>query len=214
MSYEVRKTIRGRDYRYMVESHRDPETGKVRNTWRYLGKAGGEVLPRRRLRAAATRANLAAALGRLLGRTPWGKITVHAIAAEAGVAPATFYRHFSSRDEVLQAYDKDAKDQLQRSLTQLHAIAGDADQERARLRSWLFALWISGPAVMGARDRGAQHGRMFERYLELLWVHGYTTIVARDRPGLATALSLILDAQLRKEQHAELASTIERLIFG
>jgi len=212
MSYEVRKTIRGRDYRYLVESYRDPETGKVRNTWRYLGKAGSEVLPRRRLRAAATRANLTAALGRLLGRTPWAEITVRAIAAEARVAPATFYRHFASRDKVLQAYDKDANDQLQRSLTQLHAIASDADQERARLRAWLFP-WMSGAAVMG-RDRGAQHGRMFERYLELLWVHGYTTIVARDRPGLATALSLILDAQLRKEQRTELASTIERLIFG
>jgi AcrR family transcriptional regulator len=214
MSYEVRKTIRGRDYRYMVESYRDPETGKVRNRWRYLGKAGGEVPPRRRVRAAQTQANLTAALERLLGCAPWDEITVHAIAAEAGVTPATFYRHFSSRDDVLQARAKDANDQLDARLTLLHAIASDVDQERARLRAWLFALWASGAAGTPARDRRAQRGRMFERYLELLWVHGYTAIAARDRPGVAMALALIVTAQVRKEEYAALASTVERLIFG
>lgn len=223
MSYEVLKTIRGRDYRYMVESYRDPQTGKVRNKWRYLGKAHGPAPPRRRARAGQTRANLTAALERLLERTPWDEITAHAIAAEAGVTPATLYRYFSSRDDVLQACVSDANDRFDARLAQLHAIAPDLNRERARLREWTIALWASGTSGTMARDRDARRRRAFERYLELLWVHGYTTIVARDRPGLAMALSLIVQAflyravvgraQLRDEEHKALASAIERLIF-
>jgi AcrR family transcriptional regulator len=214
MSYEVLKTIRGRDYRYMVESWRDPETGKVRNTWRYLGKAGGDAPPRRRLAAAQTRAILAAALARLLEHTPWTEITAQAIAGEAGVTPGTLYRHFSSRDEVLQACAQDANLRLERHLTQLHVIASDVDAERARLRSWLFALWASGVPGSPARDRSAKRRRAFERYLELLWVHGYAAIAARDRAGVAIALALILDVQLRSEECAALADAVERLIFA
>jgi AcrR family transcriptional regulator len=213
MSYEVVKTIRGRDYRYMVESYRDPETGRVRNRWRYLGRAHGEAAPRRRVAGARTRANLTAALERLLGHTAWNKITAIAIAAEAGVTPATLYRHFSSRDEVLQAYAKDANRHFETHLTHLHAIANDVDRERERLRAWLLALWASGAVVTPERDRGAQRSRMFERYLELLWVHGYATIVARDRSALAIALSLIVTTRVRKEEYQALASAIERLIF-
>src|ERR1700739_318471 len=99
MAYEVVKTIRGRKYRYVVESYRDVETGKVRNKWRYLGKAEGEQPPVRRARRDDARVKLLDAAERLLDREAWSDITVRHIAAEAGVAEATFYRYFQSRSD-------------------------------------------------------------------------------------------------------------------
>jgi AcrR family transcriptional regulator len=217
MAYEVVKTIRGRDYRYMVESYRDPQTGKVRNKWRYLGKGHGEAPPRHRPRAEETRAKLTAALEALLERTPWSEITAYAIAAQAGVTPATFYRYFSSRDAVLAGAAARANDLLDARLRELHDVARDRESERARLRNWLIALVKEPPgsaALVGLTgDRNAQRRRAFERYFELIVAHGYATIPPADRPGLALALSLIGRAKLRDEEYAALANAVERLVF-
>jgi len=236
MSYEVVKTIRGRDYRYMVESYRDPQSGKVRNKWRYLGKAHGKAPPRRRIRADETRAKLTRALEDLLEATPWKDVTAHEIAVRAGVAPATLYRYFSSREDVLQSAAAHANDQLDARLAELQHIGGDRESERARLRALLIALVRDPPAsavlvalaasgMSGslARDRNARRRRAFERYFELIAAHGYATIPHSERSGLALALSLIVQAfsyravyapeQLRDEEYAALANAVERLIF-
>jgi AcrR family transcriptional regulator len=236
MSYEVVKTIRGRDYRYMVESYRDPQTGKVRNRWRYLGKGHGEAPPRRRARADETRAKLTRALEDLLEQTPWREVTAHDIAARAGVAPATLYRYFSSRENVLQGAAAHANDQLDARLAELQNIAPDRESERARLRALvialvkdppasavLVALAASGMSGTLSRDRNARRRRAFERYFELVAAHGYAAIPHGERSGLALALSLIVQAfsyravygpeQLRDEEYAALATTVERLIF-
>ncbi len=216
MSYEVVKTIRGRDYRYMVESYRDPQTGKVRNRWRYLGKSRGEAPPRQRARAAETRTKLTRALERLLERKSWNAITVHEIAAQAEVAPATLYRYFSSRADVMQAVAARANGQLDLRLTELALIARDRESERARLRAWVVALAKDPLAgAMPARDRSAQRRRAFERYFELIAAHGYATIPHAQRSGLALALSQIVAGRvpLRDEEYAALATAVERLIF-
>ena len=45
MAYEVTKQIKGRDYRYRVESRLNPETGRPATRWTYLGKLeGGELI--------------------------------------------------------------------------------------------------------------------------------------------------------------------------
>jgi hypothetical protein len=41
MAYEVTKLVNGRPYRYRVRSERDPDTGKTRNRWTYLGRGDG-----------------------------------------------------------------------------------------------------------------------------------------------------------------------------
>jgi AcrR family transcriptional regulator len=236
MSYEVTKTIRGRDYRYKVESYRDPQTGKVRNRWHYLGKGQGEAPPRRRASAGETRAKLTAALERLLERKPWGDVTALDIAAEAGVTPATLYRYFKSRDAVLQACAVDANDKLDLRLAELQHVAGNADAERARLRAWtialvkdppgsavLLALSSSGSSGTLARDRNLLRRRAFERYFETLAQRGFITIAPAERTRVAIALSLMVQAfsyraimgraQLENEEYAALADAIERLIF-
>lgn len=220
MSYEVVKTVRGRDYRYLVESYRDPQTGKVRNTWRYLGKGLGEQPPRRHARADAMRANLTQALEALLEHRPWSAITVREVAAQAGVTPATVYRYFSSCDDLLRAAASEANDRLEARLAELHRLRGDRESERARFRAWVAALLKELPrratliALVG--DRAPQRRRAFERYFELLAAHGYRAIAHGERPALALALSHIAGARmpLRDDECSALATTAEHLIFA
>jgi AcrR family transcriptional regulator len=238
MSYEVIKTIGAGRYRYEVESRRDPQTGKVRNKWRYLGKADSERAPRRRNRADETRRKITAALERLLLKTEWTGISTHDIAAQAGVAPATLYRYFTSRNDVLLACGVRANQQLDERLAQLQEVAATLKEERARLREWtaaliadapenivLFALWSSG--LSGdefARERNEHRREAFATYLQRLSGLRYLMISQSDIDSLAIALALMVQAfsyravlgrvPLRDDEKAALADAVGRLIFG
>jgi AcrR family transcriptional regulator len=236
MAYEVIKTIRGRDYRYAVESYRDPETGKVRNKWRYVGKAEGDVRPRRRMRAEETKAQLIAALERLLARRTWHEITAHEIAAEAGVSPATFYRYFPSRSDVLHTAAASSHESLETRLSELGAIADTPERERERLRAWTIAMINDPPGaavLLALRSAGLPRDnerrdefrrRAFVQYLDALRARGYLAIVPERIEGLALSLALVVQAfnyralfgqqQLRANEIAALADAVERLIFG
>ncbi len=78
MAYEVTKLVNGRPYRYRVRSERDPDTGKVRNRWTYLGRGDATgpapvAKPRPNARAA-----LLDALERLLDRSDPADVTAAA----------------------------------------------------------------------------------------------------------------------------------------
>jgi len=236
MAYEVVKTIRGHAYRYSVESYRDPQTGKARNRWHYLGKADDRPAePRRRRTAAATRLALADALERLLVKTPWDDITATAIASEAGVAEATLYRHFASRMEILRECAGRVNEALEERLVRLLDVAETSAEERRRLRAWivdmvhnppgasvLLALWSAGGSPEMRAQRSAQRTRAFIQYFTKL----------RDRgliPGaapfgrLAAALSLIVQSfsyhtvvehrRLTRAEDEAVADVAERIVF-
>jgi AcrR family transcriptional regulator len=237
MGYEVIKTIGTGKYRYEVESYRDPDTGKVRNKWRYIGKAEGNRAPRRRARADETRDKLTSAMERLLRRTKWQEVTAHEIAAEAGVAPATLYRYFRSRDDVLLACASRANEELDAHLAELENIAKTVTAERARLHAWtmsliadaaksavLLALWSSGLNREDlARDRNEHRRRAFASYLERLRELRYIT-ADRDVADGAIALALVVQAfsyrallgrtPLQLEECTALSNAVVRLVFG
>ncbi|MGH7756575.1 MAG: TetR/AcrR family transcriptional regulator, partial [Vulcanimicrobiaceae bacterium] len=106
MPRDVVKTIRGRAYRYRVESYRDPATGKTRGRWTYLGKVaaddGAGTVAGTRRDAGKTRAALLDATERLLGVIDLGKLTAAGIATEAGLGHGTFYRHFRNKGEAVR----------------------------------------------------------------------------------------------------------------
>lgn len=232
------KTIGGGRYRYEVESYRDPESGKTRTRWRYLGKAEGDAPPRRRGRAEETRARLTGALERLLASREWSGITAHEVAVEAGVAPATLYRHFASRDDILLACAMRAIESLDARLDELSHVASDIDTERARLRAWtigtindtsasavLLALWSAGLAKDEVtRARNERRRAAFETYVSRLAGIGYVSLEAAAVRELAIALTLIVQAfsyrvvlgrvELSGEECNALADAVERLIFA
>lgn len=237
MAYEVIKTIGTGKYRYQVESYRDPESGKIRNKWRYLGKADGDRAPRRRARAENTRDKLLSALERLLCHTTWQQISAHEIAAEAGVAAATLYRYFSSRDELLLACGSRANEELDTRLAELENIAGTLIEERARLHAWtmsliadaaksavLLALWSSGLSREDVvRERNEHRRAAFASYLERLRDLGYIP-ADRDVADGAIALALVVQAfsyrallgrtPLKRDESTALSNAVVRLVFG
>jgi AcrR family transcriptional regulator len=139
MAYTVSKTINGRVYLYRVERQRDPQSGKSRNRWTYLGRAAGPGAspgqpPARR---GATRLRLIEATERLLEGGDSVAVTPSAIAAEAGVAHGTFYRHFRDRTAVLEAlvaHIRATRGSFEEGLVDDVASAAEA---RAALRLWL-----------------------------------------------------------------------------
>jgi AcrR family transcriptional regulator len=237
MSYEVVKTISGRKYRYEVESHRDSATGKVRNKWRYLGKAEGDAPPRHRRRAEETRSALMRSLEELLEHTPWQDVTVLAIARGAALAEATFYRYFKSRADVLFACAQQIVDEGDLRLASLAEIAETVEAERRRLReravdaltnprgnAVFFALWVSGGSDE-LRTRRNEHRRSaFVEYLKRLRQSDYITIkddeideAARGLAVFAQALSyrtVIERRPLEQDEAHSVGLLFERIVFG
>ena len=105
MSYEVTKRIKGRDYRYRVESARDPESGRAGTRWIYLGKLenGALVAPVRSVSRRVTHDEIVAVTAKLLESRDASRVTVSVIAHHAGISPGTFYRHFDDRDAAFSA---------------------------------------------------------------------------------------------------------------
>lgn len=237
MAYEVVKTIRGHEYRYGVESYRDPETGKVRNKWTYLGKANGTApaRPKRRQAADATRDRIVSVFLKIIERTSLDRATPSAIAREAKISTATFYRHFASRDALVALCTQRANAEQDLRLSQLHDIAQSEAQERVRLRSFaidlvripaappaLFRAWSLSPE--GVREK--RHGQRiaaFSEYIDALKARGYLTGAGNTR-RTAIALSMMVMTFLRRsmienqllseEEFAVVGDVFERLIFG
>jgi AcrR family transcriptional regulator len=237
MAYDVVKEIRGHLYRYRVESYRDPDSGKVRNRWTYIGRAGDKTAarPKRRTAGAATRETIMNAFLRLVDRKPIGEITVTAIARQADMASATFYRHFHSIDEVLAECTKRAAGELEKRLDELRAIAETASAERKRLRRVAIDLVRKPPATPGLyrawnalspepvrEARHAQRIRAFTAYITKLQERGYIPSVD-DARRLAIALSMIVMTFTRRsmiehkllseEDYAAVGDVFERIIF-
>jgi AcrR family transcriptional regulator len=96
MAYEVTKRISGGDYRYHVEGYRDPETGRQRTRWQYLGRVvdGVTVTPPTRRGERVTQDKIVEATAELLESRDASRVTVAVIAKHAGISQATFYRYF------------------------------------------------------------------------------------------------------------------------
>jgi AcrR family transcriptional regulator len=236
MAYEVVKTIRGRQYRYAVESYRDAETGKVRNRWRYLGKADSDRPPAPRPRGDETRVKLLDAAERLLDRETWSTLTVRHIAAEAGVAEATYYRHFRSRSDLLNACAARALQTFEERLQALHAIAPSRGEERERLRTLviefvenppgaavMYALWTTGESSGIRGQRTARRQQALSRYLHDLRERAYIAFPDSEIEELSTELALLLQSfsyrtvierrHLGKSEYEAVAAIVDRLIF-
>jgi AcrR family transcriptional regulator len=151
MPREVIKTIKGRRYRYSVESRLDVETGRRRAAWTYLGPLDPDGKTRNVRPRGDVRARIVAAVMRLLEHRSPEHLTVSVIAKEAAIGVATFYRHFPSRIDVFDAVgDVLLADMLEAS-GYLTSPLGSHEEERSALRTWLNARMhelLTRPAAM------------------------------------------------------------------
>jgi AcrR family transcriptional regulator len=237
MAYEVIKAIGNHRYRYSVESYRDPDSGKVKNRWTYVGRVGTDMqaAPAKRPAKEERRVELARAFLRLVERHALDAITPAAIAREAKLSSATFYRHFRSRDDLVAFCTRRAMDDLNARLAELKAIAPTLDEERTRLRALavdlvrrpsappaLFRAWSVLSPEKIREERQTLRIKAFSEYIEELTRRGYI-----ERPPhvrrLAVALSVIVQGFTRhsvvegrllsQEDYAVVADTFARLIF-
>ena len=219
LAYQVTKLVRGRPYRYRVESFRDAETGKSRGTWTYLGPADRVAsssppdLGPRITRGAATRERLLAALETLALQADWSKLTATAIAAAAGVAHGTFYVHFKNKNEALRAAADRVRDAIGSPAVVFAQTLPTRAAERARLRSWLGGildqprqmagvLRALGTIAANDRDVAAQRSKKqalaraeIEAYLVRLQQDGHTTA---HPAGTAALVWCSIDSSLRR----------------
>ena len=155
MAYEVTKQIKGRDYRYRVETTRDPQTGRGRTRWVYLGKLenGRVIAPVRVATRRVTHDEIVAITANLIESRDASRVTVAVIAQHAGISPGTFYRLFADRDSALAAAIAHLSDRALGELPTLDAPIGTFEEERVRLNGWFQGLIA---AVL--------HGRAFRWY--------------------------------------------------
>jgi AcrR family transcriptional regulator len=237
MAYEVLKTIGAHRYRYRVESYRDPQTGKVKNRWTYAGRADDGAQPRQSRRSSAeqTRGELATAFLRLVEREAFNDVTPVAIAREAHLSSATFYRHFRSRDDLASFCTQRAMSDLNARLAQLKAIAPTAAEERSRLRGLavdlvrnpsappgLFRAWSVLAPERVREERHTRRIRAFGEYIEEIAKRDYIEKPQHVR-RLAFALSMIVSTFIRRsvienrmlseEDYAVVGDTFTRLVF-
>ncbi len=103
-------------------------------------------------------------------------VTVEDVCAEAGVAPATFYRHFGTKEEVVFAYREDFTAALGRALD---VAAHVPDAERLPVVLGEFAAFLeSQQDLLALRDQIVLgHPRLMQR----------TLTVQRDMEGALAA---------------------------
>jgi AcrR family transcriptional regulator len=235
MPREVIKTIKGRRYRYSVESRPDPETGRRRAAWTYLGplEQSGET---RGVRARGdVRARIVAAVMRLLAHRSPEHLTVYVIATEAGVGVATFYRHFSSRIDVFAAAGHALLADLLEASGYLTSPLRSREAERGAVRAWLIERMrdlLARPAAMRifqltARSRDDQpHRAIVERLLAERLAKIDAAGIASIAEPVALARSIVLaiigvlrgatyQPHLFEEAEIDYAALLaERAIFG
>jgi len=158
MAYQVTKQIGGRSYLYHVESAVDPESGKRRNRWTYLGRdvsagAGGAVERKAAAPRGDARRRLLDALEALLAERDYAEVTADAVAVRAGLAHGTFYRHFKDKRAALVAALERVSERRRPMFEALIAEPPRSDAEaRAGLRE-LFAAVLRAPNEHPALQR-------------------------------------------------------------
>ena len=83
----------------------------------------------------------------LFSDEPWDFVTVADIVERAGMTPATFYYHFSSRDELLEEIIEDFAGQWIATVTRVLEAAGTADALCDVPLALLDELDAAGPAA-------------------------------------------------------------------
>lgn len=143
MAYEVIKRVGKRAYRYRVQSYRDPQTGKSKGTWTYLGRYTGPIeRPQNQSDEDSTALRLIDAFEALLQKVSFDTLTIEAITSRAQVSHATFYRHFKNKRAILFAALLRMKQELNPASV-LH-VTSDAEGEREKLRAFFHFLLNRG----------------------------------------------------------------------
>jgi AcrR family transcriptional regulator len=244
MAYEVTKRIKGHDYRYVVESYRDPQTKRRKTKWTYVGALDGDGVraPVVRARKHVTKDDVIAAVARLLESRGPEHVTVSVIAKEAGISRSTFYRYFPDERKAFNTALSKVRDEFLLSLPSLDNSVRTIEEARVTFRQWCeerFRLIGRQRAIMHAISHGYR-GKMplqlersllavdsllsLEAFLKALEVAGIAAIpdtAGMSRAVLGSLIALRLTPHFIRPEYAyfvpefeELHAMFERAIFN
>lgn len=135
--------------------------------------------PVRKERAAATRARLLDAALRVLGRDP-ERGSIADVAAEAGVAVPTVYRHFGSREALATAVEEHVAARLGEGLPADPAEVGELlDALPQFFANYAAVAADAGPLVEGPLARDSRRSR---REARLAWIEQAFASTLRGLP--------------------------------
>ncbi len=97
-------------------------------------------------RTARTRMQILLAAGNVFGRLGFGATRVEDILTEAGISRPTFYRFFSSKDDVFDALDDHASmSLLELCMAALDSVSDPADKIERGVEAYMRWLGVTGP---------------------------------------------------------------------
>jgi AcrR family transcriptional regulator len=105
--------------------------------------------PRRRRsnrRSEQTIENIFEATEKVVLESGAERISILEVCETAGVSRGTFYRYFSSQDELLEAYSRHSRDRFHRTLAEVLAPYSDPDERLAQLIKYLTDFLEVGTA--------------------------------------------------------------------
>lgn len=199
----------------------------------------GRHAPPLEVRVEVQRKRLFEAAAAVFARVGYADASAEAIAREAGMSKATFYEHFSNKEECLIALFDDAAAIIMREMADnqranrresesyhewiergVRAFLGTLTQFPDASRTLLVEVVGAGPAALARRDR------VFQLFAELLYDDNKAVAPHYDAPNFASledtyaivgAIAALVDRQLRHgvpEDPTDLEPVIERLFFG
>jgi AcrR family transcriptional regulator len=211
MSYEVVNRIRGHQYRYQVTSFRDPVTGKVRQTWSYVGPVAARGARGEREAEKSVRQIIQAIL-KLLDKRDVSHISIGVIARAAGVSRSTFYRRFPNKNAALTVAFETAlgESRKTREYSLITEPIQSAAFERKRLGEWIEAILRNS-----VRSPGVQRAMSSSRELHALRQRNSRENHAEVHGSLVVYLRRLRAAGLIDAGSAEaLADGIQCVISG
>lgn len=242
MAQEVVKRVGARAYRYLVERVRNPETGRMRAKWSYIGRLTEDAQPQAPppRPPSETRERLIDALERVLERIEYRDLTADAVTREAGLSHGTFYRYFKNKREAVRAGLDRVKGIIDRERPSFDVMVTSRDNERVRVRAWvmlvlhaplertgLLRAWFevldADAELRAAREeRRVATRAYFQAYLDRL--SAAAIIKPIKAPHFAASLLSLFDSVLRtaaverqgvnEEIAAGVAGVFDRAIFG
>lgn len=146
---------------------------------------------------------------RVIGRRGASSLTVADVLEEAGLSTRAFYRHFTSRDElVLAVYESEQ----QRSVARLVDAVGAAADPRAAVAAWVdeqLALGFDGRRAARTRALAAEGARLRVEFPE----HVATTLAALLAPLIGAIEAGVADRTFVAVEPALAARSIHAVVW-
>jgi AcrR family transcriptional regulator len=97
---------------------------------------------------ASQRTRLLEAIGRAVAERGYAGATIDDVVRRAGVSKATFYEHFSDKQECFLAAYEAASEELLARVREAHAAASDDWLERSRAGIYAYLRWLAADPAL------------------------------------------------------------------